>query len=333
VSNELEAGIREFPSPVERAEDEAAPTFGWGRPLDSDGASPLPRPSPDGFTFIRLPSGTSDSALYLSSTEATNQQLKARLKDYDPAAGRSDEFSLEAGEQPALNLTPERALAYLAALGATDKSGVTYRLPTHAEWLRAARAGKDTPFWWGDQPRYPEGANFLGPEPALPTDSTAPSLPAPTPPAFGANPWGLYHTFGNVAEWATEPAGGFARLGGHFRTEPANPLPEPTVADAKARGDDAFVGVRPAFELSAQSAAALAKRALGDDAPVKEVQVQFDPRRQTLILTGQVADKATRRAADERLSAPHAERRSGKTRAPRFGRANAAHDHARGSAC
>jgi hypothetical protein len=263
----------------------------------------LPRPGPDGLTFVRVPATDEAPGFFLATTEVSNGQVSGRLPGYDPKAGRSDEFTLEDPAQPALGLAPKRAGEYLAALGKADPAGVAYRLPTQSEWLRAARAGASTAFWWGDEPSHPAGANFLGPEPALAGDTTAPARPVETggTGGFEANPWGLFHTFGNIAEWATAASGGFVRLGGHFRTEPASPLPEVAVEDAETTGPDAYVGVRPAFDLTAESGVASIRKALGGNTLLAGLTVAFDPDRATATLTGTLPEASLRRAADRRL--------------------------------
>src|SRR5262249_22072657 len=151
----------------------------WGQPLKpAEGAAqPLPRPGPDGLQFARVPAAGDVPAYFIATSEATNAQVARRLPGYNPREGRSDEFALEDPSQPAVGLSPQKALAYLTGLTRADSSGVIYRLPTQAEWLRAARAGKDSAFWWGDESTHPAGANFLGPEPALAADTTAPATP------------------------------------------------------------------------------------------------------------------------------------------------------------
>ena len=299
ASNTLDATIADFPTPKA---DAASGPFGWGRPLREGGgaARPLPREGPDGFQYVLIPASSDEPAFFLATTEASVGQVRSLLRGYDPKAGRSDEFALEEADQPAVNLTPAKALDALKGLGGMDKSGLTYRLPTRAEWLRAATAGKASAFWWGDEPTHPEGANLLGPEPALEADSTAPATPGESSPTFAANPWGLAHTFGNVAEWASVPEGGFARMGGHFRTEPASPLPDVKVDGPGEIGPDAYVGFRPAFSPDADEGARLARKALGGPAFAK-ITPTFDPARATVILEGDVPDPDVRRRADRLL--------------------------------
>jgi hypothetical protein len=305
VSNDLTATIADFPRPTPAAAASDPGPFGWGEPLAGAAGEPrhLSQAGPDGHRFVWIPAKGDIPGFLIATTEASNAQVAKRLEGYAPKTGRSDEFALEDPAQPAVGLSPKWALEYLAALGKADPSGVPYRLPTQAEWLRAARAGKDTAFWWGDESTHPEGANFLGPEPALAADTTAPVRPDLSAGAGGfvANPWGLFHTFGNVTEWASKAEGGFVRLGGHFRTEPVTPLPEISVDKAESVGPDPYVGVRPVVELSAEKGAELIRQALQGNALLAGVSVAYDPDRATATLTGTVANPALRRAADQRL--------------------------------
>lgn len=302
LSNTLDATIEDFHTPeAAHAPGENGP-FGWGHPLKTEGGKGqlLPGEGPGGFHYVFIPATDDIPAFYLATAEATVGQVGALLKDYDPKADRSDEFALEDADQPAIALTPARAIEALKALSRSDRAGVAYRLPTRAEWLRAAKAGRDSAFWWGDEPTHPEGANFLGPEPALGSDSTAPATPPESSPTFAANPWGLAHTFGNADEWATDPDGGFVRMGGHFRTEPASPLPDVKVEKAEEIGPDAYVGFRPAFSIDAETGTRLASHALANKA-FAPIVVTYDPSRATVVLEGEVTDPSLRARADRRL--------------------------------
>ena len=297
ASNVLTAGIEAFPRPRGEARVDDPGPFGWGRPLQG-AARVLPRPGPDGLRFARIVGQGDQPGFFVAVAEASNRQVEARLPGFDPKKGRSDEFVLDGPDQPAIGLTAGQARAYLKALGEADAMRMAYRLPTRDEWLWAARGGQAGSFWWGDSATYPDGANLLGPEPALGDDATA-AVEGRS--GYWANPFGLLHTFGNVAEWATLPDGRFARMGGHFRTEPAATPSEVLVVRDDAVGPDPFVGVRPVFDLTAEAGAVAIRRALGDDRAMRAIAVTFDPDTATASLTGPVADASIRREADEKL--------------------------------
>jgi hypothetical protein len=304
VAGPLRGGLEAFPGPRTSTTPADPGPFGWGRPLDGPpgAARPLERSGPDGWRFVRVPASKDRAGFFLATTEASNRQVRLRLPGYDPRANRSDDFLLDAEDQPAFGLTPAACLDYLKALRAADPDGPAYRLPTRAEWLAGARAGRDSAFWWGDSPNHPD-ANLLGDEPALKGDATASASVGTDKIAFHANPWGLLHTFGNVEEWTTDPSGKFVRLGGHFRTEPAPQLEETRVDDPKSTGPDPFVGLRPAFDLTAEGGSTTLRKALAGDPRLAGVSVAFDPERATATLSGTVPEPGERRRADAKVSA------------------------------
>jgi len=98
------------------------------------------------------------------------------------------------GRRPAIYISWQEAIAYTKWLSA--QSGKRYRLPNEAEWEYAARGGKETAYWWGDE--WQNGmANCAG------CDSPFDKKTAPVG-SFKPNPFGLYDTAGNVWEWVKE---------------------------------------------------------------------------------------------------------------------------------
>ncbi len=70
------------------------------------------------------------------------------------------------------------------------------RLPSEAEWEYAARGNSRTPFWWGRTLDRP-GANCNE------CSFRAGAAPLPVG-SFKPNPFGLFDTSGNVAEWVED---------------------------------------------------------------------------------------------------------------------------------
>jgi formylglycine-generating enzyme required for sulfatase activity len=155
---------------------------------------------------------------------------------------------------PATGVSFEDAQAYIAWL--TVQSGLTYRLPTEAEWEYADRAGTASTFPWGDEitpsdANYDQTASYRG-------SATAPYRGYPEAVnAYPPNGFGLYQMNGNVWEWTDgcmDP-GCRARIarGGSFQSAPgalraANRF---SLAAAKRRDD---LGLRVVRDIGADEA-------------------------------------------------------------------------------
>lgn len=105
---------------------------------------------------------------------------------------QADDAGWGRGSRPVINVSLEDATLYAAWL--SNRTAVTYRLPTDAEWERAARAGTATHYWWGDEVGR-NRANCANCGCEWDGRQTAPVG------SFKPNPWGLNDTVGNVWEW------------------------------------------------------------------------------------------------------------------------------------
>jgi formylglycine-generating enzyme required for sulfatase activity len=84
------------------------------------------------------------------------------------------------------------------------------RLPTEAEWERAARAGSLSLYWWGDDnsdAALLKRANYLQPVNQREQDGYAFTAPVGR---FEPNPLGLLDLYGNVAEWVSDWVGDYS---------------------------------------------------------------------------------------------------------------------------
>ncbi len=127
-------------------------------------------------------------AFWLDKTEVTNKQYRQCVE-----AGACEEPScwdngdLNAPDQPVVCVTWDDAQAYAAWAGG--------RLPTEAEWEKAARGSDGRLYPWGGDAPDCQDANFKG---CLGRTATVGSYPD------GASPYGALDMAGNVWEWVSD---------------------------------------------------------------------------------------------------------------------------------
>jgi formylglycine-generating enzyme required for sulfatase activity len=104
--------------------------------------------------------------------------------------------------RPVINVSWNDVKAYAAWL--SRKTGQNYRLLSEAEWEYAARAGSQTPFWWGST-ITPTQANYDGTadiyKGGVKGEYRQQTVPMNS---FQPNPFGLYQVHGNVWEWVED---------------------------------------------------------------------------------------------------------------------------------
>lgn len=122
----------------------------------------------------------------------------------------------QSDNHPVVNVTWNDAIAFCEWL--TRKEGLSYRLPTEAEWEYACRAGAQTRYSTGDESASLEGvanvadqSNETIPGESLQRNSEFPyftfddryTFSAPVG-KFKPNRFGLYDMHGNVSEWCSD---------------------------------------------------------------------------------------------------------------------------------
>jgi len=160
----------------------------------------------------------------IDATEVT-QEAWAACVVRGPCPAMPDDCDAPRGpDYPVVCVSPEAAHEYCRSVGK--------RLPTEAEWEKAARGGceiiapetcgpeDERTYPWGDDPPTCEHANFWPREQPEPCSGT-PDVVGVRP--SGASPYGALDLAGNVREWVFEPEGDFTpdqsfARGGHFRS-------------------------------------------------------------------------------------------------------------------
>lgn len=125
---------------------------------------------------------TLTKGFYLGKYEVTQAQYQA-IMDSNPSR------STKAANCPVDNVSEADAVTFCGKLAET--TGLDARLPTEAEWEYAARAGKDTKWFFGNDP------SSIGEYAWFKDNAGGKSHPVGQK---KPNPWGLYDIYGNVCE-------------------------------------------------------------------------------------------------------------------------------------
>ena len=165
--------------------------------------------SPGGMPFVEVPAGSftmgGSPAIYkneLPLRQVTLSQpclmsawpvTRGDWRSFRPDSWPDIEGEGLAAELPVTWVTWHEASAWCAwRTGLDQHDGWRYRLPTEAEWERAARGGLEgMRHPWGNEPLEPRRANYNGAR-AVPVASYPP------------NAYGLFDMLGNVAEYCRD---------------------------------------------------------------------------------------------------------------------------------
>jgi len=169
------------------------------------------------------------SAYFIDAYEVTVARLRACVQagacDLPSTTGTGCTFNAQPGSS---DLLPVNCVLYTSAAAFCKWDGGR-RLPTEAEWERAARGTAASNFPWGDT---------FACDHAVVAASTScldydPKLPAQVGRAqVGASPEGAYDLIGNVAEWVSDWVGSYPR------TDVTDPTGPATGSQRVVRGGD-----------------------------------------------------------------------------------------------
>jgi formylglycine-generating enzyme required for sulfatase activity len=164
------------------------------------------------------------STFYIDKHEVTNRQFEVFLKEMGPRADRSQALAREGGR---VSLSEDFPVVMVSAQDARNYANwAGKRLPTEAQWEKAARGTDQRPYPWGDA--APE---WVKPRAPLQVDSVM-SFPN------DLSPFGAYDLAGNVMEWTRDwyDATAYASVRGGIPEDPTGPSARPPSVQVAVRG-------------------------------------------------------------------------------------------------
>jgi len=137
-------------------------------------------------------------AYYEETVQRDRDEARKKEQDLDAITGPTPIYGdptmgMGGGTRPAIGLTWLNAKTFCRWL--SKKTGKTYRLPTETEWEYAARAGTETAYFFGNDPKQLADYAWFEDNSDQTTQEVAQKKP---------NPWGLYDMLGNVLEWTQD---------------------------------------------------------------------------------------------------------------------------------
>lgn len=176
-----------------------------GAPMILIPAGPFTMGSHDGFPNERPEHNVTLDAYYIDQYEVTLSLYRKFLEEgkHESPSTWDDEAARTVGDRPAIGIKWESAATYCRWAGK--------RLPTEAEWEKAARGTDGRRYPWGDMQPFVDIANYnrgMWVSEAITLVAVTSGLEGMSVrhglKEGGKSPFGIFHMAGNAAEWVAD---------------------------------------------------------------------------------------------------------------------------------
>ncbi len=232
----------------------AAPILGQDNaPMVRVPAGPFIMGSNEGFPNERPEHSVTVAAYDIDQYEVT---LRLYLKflntgTQEAPATWDDEAALAVGDRPAIGMTWAAAAAYCHWVGK--------RLPTEAEWEKAARGTDRRRYPWGSMQPFVDIANYnrgMWVSEAITLVAVTSGLEGMSVrhglTEGGMSPYGLFHMAGNAAEWVAD---WYAR--DYYQWSPTQDPIGPVTGEKRVLRGGSWLDAPPALQVTARFSAAV----------------------------------------------------------------------------
>lgn len=222
-----------------------------GAPMVLIPAGPFTMGSHDGLPNERPEHTVTLNAYYIDRYEVTLSRYRKFLEEgkHDSPPTWDDEAAATVGDRPAIGMRWNSAVAYCRWAGK--------RLPTEAEWEKAARGTDGRRYPWGDMQPFVDMANYnrgMWVSEAITLVAVTSGLEGMSVrhglKEGGRSPFGVFHMAGNAAEWVAD---WYER--DYYHKSPGRNPPGPAIGEKRVLRGGSWTDVPSALRVTARFSA------------------------------------------------------------------------------